>query len=156
MVTLREPAQASVRCPADGVPCTHNVRPPGFRDCVRMGRGRGHVGVLGELIFLAEPRQVLAWWPLPTINRVASPEQPVVAACINLALVVVFGLQHSMMARPWFKRCVMGWVADGLERATYVPRVVSAVSGVGTLPDPFRAFPDASCAVALAGCLESL
>jgi protein-S-isoprenylcysteine O-methyltransferase Ste14 len=72
------------------------------------------------VIFLAEPRQVLAWWLLPTIDRVASPQQPLLAACTNLGLVAVFGLQHSMMARPWFKRRVMGWIPDGLERATYV------------------------------------
>jgi hypothetical protein len=72
------------------------------------------------VIFLAEPRQVLEWWPLPTIDRVASPQQPLLAACINVALVAVFGLQHSMMARPWFKRRVMGWIPGGLERATYV------------------------------------
>jgi hypothetical protein len=62
------------------------------------------------VIFLAEPRQVLEWWPLPTIDRVASPQQPLLAACINVALVAVFGLQHSMMARPWFKRRVMSWI----------------------------------------------
>ena len=72
------------------------------------------------VVFLAEPRQVLAWWPLPTIDRVVSPEQPVLAACIDLALVAVFGLQHSVMAHPWFKQRVMGWMPEGLERATYV------------------------------------
>jgi protein-S-isoprenylcysteine O-methyltransferase Ste14 len=72
------------------------------------------------VIFLAEPRQVLAWWPLPTIDRVASPEQLALAVCIDLALVAVFGLQHSVMARPWFKRRIMSWIPEGLERATYV------------------------------------
>ena len=72
------------------------------------------------VVFLAEPRQVLAWWPFPTIDRVASPGQPALAACIDLALVAVFGLQHSVMARPWFKRRVMSWIPKGLERATYV------------------------------------
>ena len=72
------------------------------------------------VIFLAERPQVLAWWPLPTIDRVVSPQQPALAACIDLALVAVFGLQHSVMARPWFKRRVMSWIPEGLERATYV------------------------------------
>jgi hypothetical protein len=72
------------------------------------------------VIFLAEPRQVVAWWPLPTIDRVASCRQPVLAACIDLALVAAFGLQHSVMARPWFKRRVMIWIPEGLERTTYV------------------------------------
>jgi protein-S-isoprenylcysteine O-methyltransferase Ste14 len=72
------------------------------------------------VIFLAEPRQVAAWWPLPTIDRVASPLPPILAAAIDLALVAAFGLQHSVMARPWFKRGVMSWMPEGLERATYV------------------------------------
>ena len=57
------------------------------------------------VIFLAEPRQVLTWWPLPTIDRTASVEHPAVAALIDLALVILFGLQHSVMARPWQSRC---------------------------------------------------
>jgi hypothetical protein len=51
------------------------------------------------VIFLAEPRQVLAWRPRPTVDRVPAPEQPVLAACIDLALVAAFGLQHSVMAQ---------------------------------------------------------
>jgi protein-S-isoprenylcysteine O-methyltransferase Ste14 len=57
---------------------------------------------------------------LPTIDRVASPEQPLLTVCTDLALVAVFGLQHSVMARPWFKRRVTSWIPEGLERATYV------------------------------------
>jgi protein-S-isoprenylcysteine O-methyltransferase Ste14 len=72
------------------------------------------------VIFLAEPRQILAWWPLPTIDRADSPQDPALAVCIDLALVAVFGLQHSIMARPWFKRHVKSWIPEGLERATYV------------------------------------
>ena len=70
------------------------------------------------VIFLAEPRQVLAWWPLPTVDRPRSVEQPVFAGLINLALVALFGVQHSVMARPWFKQRVMRHVPSGLERST--------------------------------------
>jgi protein-S-isoprenylcysteine O-methyltransferase Ste14 len=42
------------------------------------------------------------------------------AVLINLALVVVFGLQHSVMARPAFKRWLTRWVPDPIERSTYV------------------------------------
>jgi hypothetical protein len=59
------------------------------------------------VIFLAEPRQVLAWWPLPTIDRPRSVEHPVIAGLIK-------------MARPWFKQRVMRHVPSGLERSTYV------------------------------------
>jgi methanethiol S-methyltransferase len=72
------------------------------------------------VIFLAEPPQVLRWWPLPTVDRIGSTEQPALAALIDLALVCLFGVQHSIMARPWFKQRVMRWMPEGLERSTYV------------------------------------
>jgi hypothetical protein len=72
------------------------------------------------VIFLAEPRQVLRWWPLPTVDGTGSVEQPILAAVIDVALVALFGMQHSLMARPWFKGRVMGCIPDGLERSTYV------------------------------------
>ena len=42
------------------------------------------------------------------------------AVLIDLALILLFGVQHSIMARPWFKR---GWtklVPEPIERSTYV------------------------------------
>jgi hypothetical protein len=72
------------------------------------------------VIFLSEPRQVLTWWPLPTIDRSSPVQPPFVAALVDLALVALFGLQHSIMARPWFKERVMGRIPPPLVRATYV------------------------------------
>jgi protein-S-isoprenylcysteine O-methyltransferase Ste14 len=78
------------------------------------------------VIFLAQPRQILGWWPLSTVDRIGSAEQatlaehPGLAALIDLALVALFGVQHSVMARPWFKEHVRNWLPDGLERSTYV------------------------------------
>jgi hypothetical protein len=72
------------------------------------------------VIFLAEPRQVIAWWPLPTVDRGESLAHPAIAALIDLALVSLFGLQHSVMARPWFKQQVMGRMPEPLQRVTYV------------------------------------
>jgi hypothetical protein len=76
------------------------------------------------VIFLAEPRQVLAWWPLPTVDGPRSVEQPVFAGLIDLALVALFGVQYSVMARPWFKQRVMRRMPSGLERSTYVHRPI--------------------------------
>ena len=39
---------------------------------------------------------------------------------MDLALVMLFGLQHSVMARPWFKQRVMARVPEPLRRVTYV------------------------------------
>jgi protein-S-isoprenylcysteine O-methyltransferase Ste14 len=53
-------------------------------------------------------------------DRTASVEHPAVAALIDLALVIIFGLQHSVMARPWFKQRVMARMPEQLQRVTYV------------------------------------
>jgi len=43
-----------------------------------------------------------------------------VALAINIGLMLLFGLQHSVMARPAFKRALTRIVPERLERATYV------------------------------------
>jgi protein-S-isoprenylcysteine O-methyltransferase Ste14 len=49
-----------------------------------------------------------------------TPTGIAVAAIINLALVLAFGLQHSIMARAGFKRAFTRMIPPALERATYV------------------------------------
>ena len=44
----------------------------------------------------------------------------VLALFINVGLIVLFGLQHSIMARPRFKRLVTRFIPDAVERATFV------------------------------------
>jgi protein-S-isoprenylcysteine O-methyltransferase Ste14 len=54
-----------------------------------------------------------------TIDR--GPEAPVaVAVVVDLALIAIFGLQHSLMARPGFKRAWKRVVPEHLERSVYV------------------------------------
>jgi methanethiol S-methyltransferase len=72
------------------------------------------------VIFLAEPRQILTWWPLPTVDNTDSAAHPALAAIVDVALVMLFGLQHSVMARPWFKQQVMARMPEPLQRVTYV------------------------------------
>jgi protein-S-isoprenylcysteine O-methyltransferase Ste14 len=42
------------------------------------------------------------------------------ALLINLGLLSVFAVQHSVMARPWFKRALLRVLPQAAERSTYV------------------------------------
>ena len=72
------------------------------------------------VIFLCEPRRLLAVWPLPTVNGGGELLEPWIAALVDIGLVAVFGLQHSLMARPWFKQRVLGRMPQSFERCTFV------------------------------------
>ena len=54
-----------------------------------------------------------------------------VALLVNLALVALFGLQHSVMARPGFKAVITRWVPQPVERATYVLASSAAFMNAG-------------------------
>jgi protein-S-isoprenylcysteine O-methyltransferase Ste14 len=79
-------------------------------------------GVISHLLFLA----VYAWlaafvgnWWVP--NSLDSPPEGNLgsAIAIDLGLIGLFALQHSVMARPWFKRRWTKIVPEPIERSTY-------------------------------------
>ena len=45
---------------------------------------------------------------------------PLVSILVDIVLIVLFGLQHSMMARPQFKKWWIKWTLPAVERTTYV------------------------------------
>jgi protein-S-isoprenylcysteine O-methyltransferase Ste14 len=60
-------------------------------------------------------------FPVPvTVDAPASSLMPVVAAAVDVALIALFGLQHSIMARPAFKRAWTRVVPPAMERSVYV------------------------------------
>jgi protein-S-isoprenylcysteine O-methyltransferase Ste14 len=51
----------------------------------------------------------------------SGPKAPLLAAVlIDLALVALFGLQHSLMARASFKKRLLGWVPEPAVRSVFV------------------------------------
>lgn len=66
------------------------------------------VGFLGGFLV---PRSVDAGGPVTS---------PVLALLVNAGLLAIFALQHSIMARPWFKRLWTQVVPEPVERSTYV------------------------------------
>jgi len=71
------------------------------------------------VIFLGNLPERSDPWVRPTVD-VGVSMGVLPAALIDLALVLLFGLQHSLMARPAFKRWLTRTIPNGLERATYV------------------------------------
>jgi methanethiol S-methyltransferase len=73
------------------------------------------------VIFLASPRQLASTWPLPMVDRGGFFETGLwQAGLANVVLIIVFGLQHSVMARPWFKQSIMPAMPPAFERVAYV------------------------------------
>ena len=56
---------------------------------------------------------------LPTHVDKGLAAPPVLAAVIDLALIALFGVQHSVMARPWFKARWTRIVPQPVERSVY-------------------------------------
>lgn len=55
-----------------------------------------------------------------TIDAGVSPAAGAPAALINIGILVVFGLQHTIMARSGFKKAITKFIPWSMERSTYV------------------------------------
>jgi methanethiol S-methyltransferase len=54
-----------------------------------------------------------------TVNSVPFDVSTITAFSINMGLLLLFGLQHSVMARPKFKQWLKSYMDSSIERATY-------------------------------------
>lgn len=79
-------------------------------------------GVFCHLLFLATYAYMAGFVGNLLVPRSidSAPAAPAAAAGIDLALIALFGVQHSIMARPWFKRLWTKLVPKPVERSTYV------------------------------------
>ncbi|MBS0384507.1 MAG: isoprenylcysteine carboxylmethyltransferase family protein [Proteobacteria bacterium] len=74
------------------------------------------IGFLADVPFLPK-----------TVDRAETVTPPLAAVLINGALLALFAVQHSVMARPAFKRAWTRIVPASLERSTYVLAATLAV-----------------------------
>jgi methanethiol S-methyltransferase len=72
------------------------------------------------VIFLSQPAAIRRWWPLPTIDHGGWMESGAARLGFDVALIALFGLQHSVMARPRFKTWLAQWIGEPFERCLFV------------------------------------
>jgi len=80
-------------------------------------------GIVSYALFLATFLYLIAFvgdFYVPKILSSAATTPPFVALLINLGLITLFGLQHSIMARSGFKSAIEKIIPTHLERSTYV------------------------------------
>lgn len=79
-------------------------------------------GLTAYVLFLASFVYLIAFSVNLGPSQISGPASlpPFAAAAIDLGLITLFGLQHSVMARPGFKRWWTRTVPQHLERSTYV------------------------------------
>jgi protein-S-isoprenylcysteine O-methyltransferase Ste14 len=79
-------------------------------------------GVAAYVLFLGAFLYLIAFYSNLGPSPIAGPASlpPLAAAAIDVGLIALFGLQHSIMARPGFKRRWTRIIPQHLERSTYV------------------------------------
>lgn len=80
-------------------------------------------GVISYAIFFASFLYAIGFvgnFLTPTTLDAAPTGSTAMAVLINLGLLTVFAVQHSVMARPWFKRMWTKFMPEVIERSTYV------------------------------------
>jgi protein-S-isoprenylcysteine O-methyltransferase Ste14 len=80
-------------------------------------------GVMSYLLFFAVFLYLIAFvggFYVPIHLSIIADESDVLALAVNIMLLLLWGVQHSMMARDWFKKAIETVVPHHIERSTYV------------------------------------
>ncbi len=80
-------------------------------------------GLLSYTIFFATFLYAMAWVGNLGVPNALDSEPTggfLVSVAINLSLLTLFAVQHSLMARPVFKEAIKAWIPQPVERSTYV------------------------------------
>lgn len=81
-------------------------------------------GMAGLLLFIL----FAGGWRVGDLSIDNPPDNPVgVALLINVSLILMFGLQHSVMARPWFKAWWTRLIPKPIERSVYCLATAAAI-----------------------------
>lgn len=92
--------------------------------CLAIGIAGYLIGMSGLVLFIL----FAGGWPIGSLSIDNSPRSPVgIALVVNTCLVAAFGLQHTVMARPWFKRRWSRIVPSWIERSVYCVATAAAV-----------------------------
>jgi protein-S-isoprenylcysteine O-methyltransferase Ste14 len=77
------------------------------------------------------------FWLPETVNTLWQSSSLVYVIIINTFALLLFGIQHSVMARPAFKRWFTRFVDPSVERSTYILATAVAITGMCYLWIPF-------------------
>lgn len=72
------------------------------------------------MLFIASPLSTVLGLPIHIDASISPPVSPWLAGALDLGLIALFGLQHSVMARPAFKQWMLAKVPAHLQRAVYL------------------------------------
>jgi len=75
------------------------------------------IALIGQIAFILYLTQCEE---MPRIIFMSQTLTTSMAVLVNVALVVLWGLQHTVMARGWFKAKITAFIPPVLERSTYV------------------------------------
>lgn len=80
---------------------------------------------------------VNGFWLPKTVNTLEPSAPLVTIIAINSLALLLFGMQHSIMARPVFKRWFIHFIDPSIERSTYILATAVAITGMCYLWIPF-------------------